>query len=927
MPTEEMYESYGSGIRDRSSASSEIREPRNIIHSSRYTNRNRQSSNLHPSDELDNLIEETINKPYQYMPFDRYRSPSELRVHTKHSNKSVVGCSYPYNTNSASHQYSHLSNATTEYFSEDDILNRDQNYESNINLSSRSQEGNRHFPYSSNTSAKKIGVNDRRIDDKYTDDDTQYDRNLFQHDHLQTYNDKSLSISEDYKSHLSHKDNQNSPILNSPTYGNAVHPKSASTNSKQSVKALRVSNYLPSPSSTKSSTSSRRPFTLSKIRNPSNISEITDDSIASVLPDDRIFLLPKTKSEASLAATAATAAAYLLSEDKRDKRKLYDFHSAVRSVSDLLVEKTNSQTISKIKVTTSEEDEENQSYFPVSFLKMQESVRRDIMGDSAKKPGKSFHMNAYQFWAELTLLVLLEVLTVYPQNQEVTHLVADAVMIHGVSTIRHDWLKSGEDDIALVAIKVAERILSSTEGSEKVAFTVIATLFKEGGKILQKERVLKNFDDSTFHEKIRHSIHSNDNISKRTDLIIQKAKANILQNTYQVDTESRNSGASSRGTKSSFSSESRAEKVRRMRAEKVDKTKAYLAKSKAENNSGKMDRLVEDASQNISSRSRGASSHVNSESKPEKVRRMRAEKVEKSKAYIAKMNAEKNLANTSSVAATDQSVKDASSEKTASHLYRTESHFERKQPKEHQRMARAANVLKTKAYIAIKSAADRKQKDGVSSGLGGSRSACSNPVTDVNEEDSIQSSNSSKFVENIKIDRKPCSSHTEFDSFPDDSSRYNQEMFDCTTDNASNSSSKGDTQSQIRDQIMRIQMRAAQNNAGISQEKVHILTPKQMEVENDHINTVLYINKKNEVTAVSDNWLISLFDKCCGGSIEKDNDYSKQKRPLARKRIETNHINSVQNQNGGLYDRTWSSDFSSKQSQIDRMTSEVDDLE
>jgi hypothetical protein len=988
MPSKHIYESYGSRITGKdsqhsfvghrgSSTSSELREPQNDVHSRRYTPRNRQSSNLNPSEELDKLIEQTINQPYKYVPFGRYKSPSELRKYVNSSKKSVVGCSYPNNTSNhrrlftSPSQYSHVSNDVSDSSFRDETPNRGRNFERSSNVVSKRQEHRNHIPYST-VDKEKTGAHtyessskyDRNIHDEYFDDDTQYplsqgDNNLTHHYRNRKQTHKSLQVTEDHESNYQYNDYKYSneeytkhrsayPDKGLSDYGSSDRSKTASENNSitrndrlfdrmntsPSPKASQTSNsnYSPSHSRGKEFALSRRPSTLSKFRNPSNISEITGDSRASALPDDRVFLLSKMqpKSEVSLAATAA---AHLLSSDKSN---LYDFDSAVRSVSDLLVNNTSSRSFSqRIKAFALEESEENESYFPVSYLKMQESVRRDIIDSSiGNKKRKSFHMSAYQFWAELTLLILLELLKVYPKNPEVTHMVADAVMINGVSTIQNDWLKSGEDDITWVASQVAERILSSTTGSEKIAFTVIVTLFKEGTKIIQKERVLKQIEDSSFQEKIRYSIQFDDQIKKRTALIIQNARVNISRKNSNAESASRNTGSSSQGSKSLTGSESRAEKLRRVRAEKVEKSKAYLAKISAQEKATKSS--VEDNNGSVhDNSSRGVESLTNSESSAEKLRRMRAEKVEKSKAYLAKINAEMNLANNASVASTDRSPEDANSQeaKSSSKIpYKADADDRLKNSLEQKRTARAETVRKSKEYIAMKSAqTDIKEcavKPGIkdsedevqaSSNLSGRSLSHSIPARDAFEVDSTESSKSSRNGDKIKIDglSRSSSNRNKSYSFPDDKSQNNRENVNVSSDDKSSSSSVDDTKSQIADQIIRIQMRAAQNNDDTLQNDIRRITPKQMELENGHINKVSHLKEVNQVTGGTDLWPSWIFETCCGRSNDEDDRQDKMKRGLTRQNAQTNHFNLAPNQHGGIYNGTWSSDYSSSPSSVD----------
>ena len=874
----------------RSSASSEIREPRNNARFNRYTNRHRQRSNLRPSEELDDLIIETLNKPYKKVPFDRYESPSGHRKPFNNSNKSVVGCSYPHHSIhhrrglTPPHQYSHLSKIFDSTFS--DVPNQDRNFESN-SIFSR-QERDSSYPYN-NIHEENVGVNEYNSLDQHdrSSNGSYIYGNRDRHDHHEPD-----PLFENYKhSHESYKRNQ-IPIL---------------TKASQVLK----SKSAPTVSSPNTSKLSNRLSTLSKFRKPYRMSERTEDSIASTIPNDRTFFLQKNqpKSEASLAATAA---AYLLSSDERN---LYNFDSAVRSVSNLLDE--NSRTFSqKIKATSSEEYEENDTYFPVSFLKMQESVRHDMTNNSAaKNPGKSFHISAYKFWAEITLLILLEVLKVYPQNQEMTHMVADAVINYGVSTIQNNWLKSGEDDIMWVASKVAEKILSSTEGSEKIALTIIVILLKEGNKVLQKERVLNHIDDCTFQEKIRHSIHSNDMLSKRAALIIQEAKMNILRNKSHVS-----------NVKSLNNSESRANKLRRMRNEKEEKFKRYFARTNPEK---EKEGSVIETFQNTENRSRG-----NPLSDAEIKRRLRTEKVKKSKAYIDKMNKEMKSANTVHSAA----IQDASSVGTNQPLQRemsssnsniVEANEEFKQPRQHNRMMRAERFLKTKAKNAMKS--DRGEngvvsekstdidstKNGTESEKSadidwekksiesGNRQSPVNLISYEHEAENVERSNSSENIESTKVDELSGSSsnHRKTVSSP---------KLQFPINHVTSESSADDT-SQIRDQVIRIQMRAAQNDIGISQDEVQVLTPKQIDVENDHIKKVSFLNKKNEKSVGSGHWLSCHLDRCCGLSNYEDDSEKKKIGQTNR-----NYFSSVPNKNDDYDDHTWSSDFSGNPSSFEQ---------
>ena len=214
-------------------------------------------------------------------------------------------------------------------------------------------------------------------------------------------------------------------------------------------------------------------------------------SNASAWHGDDIILIPRGQKESGVAA-AATAAASLIVDDVNS---VCGFETAARSITNLIQPETEEKAaMAVLTPAIIGRSPEGQSHIPMSYSSIKEGVKRDLMVAASVNTTREnkiapLPMNAYQFWSRCTLLVATAILKVGPQYTQIALAASEAVMVHGIASIHHDWLKTADQDLKQSSHAVSDVIINNPGGSETLASTATIVLLSEGNKTISMERI------------------------------------------------------------------------------------------------------------------------------------------------------------------------------------------------------------------------------------------------------------------------------------------------------------------------------------------------------------------------------------------------------------------------------------------------------
>ena len=263
----------------------------------------------------------------------------------------------------------------------------------------------------------------------------------------------------------------------------------------------------------------------------------TGVSNVSAWHNDDVLLLPKGEKAAKVAVAATAAASLIL-----DERSVCGFETAAESISNLAQSRGYKENVDNvIDPSVLGQINEDQSYVPVSYASVQEGMRRDLIvtasvPNAADKRMGSLPMDAYQFWARCTLLVATAILKTGHNHTQMAHAAAEAVMMHGITSMHQEWLKTADHDLKTVATAVNGIIINFPGGNEQIASVASIALVTDGAQALAMERIRRSVPTQSDSRVAVEEVSSDEEVdyTNRNDGFHQSAKSGSEHNDNQA---------------------------------------------------------------------------------------------------------------------------------------------------------------------------------------------------------------------------------------------------------------------------------------------------------------------------------------------------------------------------------------------------------